>query len=102
MSNYDGKKRVSFYPPLTSIHSRQLFCGISIGIYYTLAAWQKNRNLFCLTVLIRPLTSICFWIEGGSWKIVSTWEGGVAVLIANALIVRILALKSGTILADYP
>jgi hypothetical protein len=56
-----------------------------MGIYYTLAAAQENRTFFYLTIPMRLLTSMIFWIQGGEWKVASIWEGAGAFLTALAL-----------------
>lgn len=59
---------------------------IAMGIYYTLAAYQRNRAFFLLTIPMRLLTASVFWRAGGSWKAASSWEAGGAVLTAAAIL----------------
>lgn len=56
---------------------------IGMGIYYTLAAWQRNRLFFALSVPMRLLSTAVFWAQG--WKAAAVWEGAGAVLTVGAL-----------------
>lgn len=59
---------------------------IAMGIYYTLAAYQRNRPFFALSVPMRLLTASVFWMHGGAWRAAAGWEGGGAVITALALV----------------
>ena len=59
---------------------------IAMGIYYTLAAYQRNRAFFLLTIPMRLLTATVFWRAGGPWKYASSWEGGGALITAIAML----------------
>ena len=58
---------------------------IAIGIYYALAAYQRNRAFFALTVPMRGLTATVFWSQGGFWKQAAIWEASGALLTGSAL-----------------
>ena len=59
---------------------------IAMGIYYCLAAYQRNRAFFALSVPMRMLTASVFWRHGGAWRAAAGWEGGGAVVTAVALL----------------
>ncbi|KAF3490618.1 uncharacterized protein GIQ15_00135 [Arthroderma uncinatum] len=59
---------------------------VAMGIYYSLAAYQRNRAFMVLTVPMRLLTASVFWGYGGVWRLGAWWEGGGAVLTAAALL----------------
>ncbi|KAK2789419.1 hypothetical protein FQN51_002701 [Onygenales sp. PD_10] len=64
---------------------------IAMGLYYTLAAYQRNKSFYALTVPMRLLTTTVFWnqapvgVEGDGWRAAALWEGGGAVVTGLAL-----------------
>lgn len=57
---------------------------IAMSIYYTLAAYQKNRLFFAASVPMRLLTTVVFLGQG--WTAPALWEGFGAVVTAFALL----------------
>lgn len=59
---------------------------VAMGVYYTLAAYQRNWTFFVLTVPMRSLTAVVFWNLGGMWKTAGVWEGGGAMVTGLCLL----------------
>ncbi|PGH03577.1 hypothetical protein GX51_04003 [Blastomyces parvus] len=64
---------------------------VAMGLYYTLAAYQRNRPFYALTVPMRLLTAGVFWnqappgVSGRGWRTAALWEGGGALVTGLAL-----------------
>ncbi|OJD18271.1 hypothetical protein AJ78_01710 [Emergomyces pasteurianus Ep9510] len=75
---------------LPAINATSL-AAIAMGIYYTLAAYQRNKSFYALTVPMRFLTASVFWnqarvsVEGRGWRTAALWEGGGALVTGLAL-----------------
>ena len=71
------------------VHYGNALAAIAMGLYYTLAAYQRNRMFFILTVPMRLLTASVFGAQGGLWRGVAMWEAGGALITAFALFIEL-------------
>ncbi|OAX79235.1 hypothetical protein ACJ72_06446 [Emergomyces africanus] len=76
---------------LPAINATSL-AAIAMGLYYTLAAYQRNKSFYALTVPMRLLTASVLWnqsrlgVKDRGWRTAALWEAGGALMTGLALV----------------
>ncbi|KAI0450466.1 hypothetical protein F5B21DRAFT_429460 [Xylaria acuta] len=77
--------QLNFPLACTPVVRGNALAAIAMGLYYTLAAYQKNTTFFIATVPMRLLTTAVFFAQG--WSVPAVWEGAGAIITGIALLI---------------